>query len=205
MFSLLTPVWLAAAAAVVVPLAIHLLSRGSARRIRVGSVRLVESRPTRRTRRLRFRRPWLFLLRAAILSLAALALAAPRAAVPAGGAPWVLVSPELMAQRERLEAANAELYAELDRLRGVAQLRLLAPGLPRRGGPGVAHEPWAMLLEADAAAPPSAVFDVFEPRRSALYPGERPRLAREVRGWAASDPAANRWIERALVSEAALG
>ena len=86
----LSPLWLAALAALAIPILIHLRRRRIGRRIQVGSVRHLAGAAMPRRRRLRLRDPWLLALRCAILALVAFALAAPairRAERPASWMP----------------------------------------------------------------------------------------------------------------------
>ena len=117
----LAPLWLAAVAAVAIPLLIHLRRRWVGRRIRVGSLRHLAGIAMPRRRRLQLRDPWLFALRGLIVALPAVALAEPVITRHDAAARWALVSPELV-----LESAARPV---LDSLRSAgASVRLLAPG-----------------------------------------------------------------------------
>ena len=200
-----SPAWLGALGLLAVPIAVHLLSRGRQRRVRVGSVRWLAPAATARARRMRLARRGLLALRCLVLALVAAALAGPRLTFPAGpGArDWVLVAPEVAAERGRLEAANREPYARLDALlAGGAPLRWLAPGAGAgelaTPPPAPAADSWSLVQEASRAAPPAVAFEVFALDRAASLRGARPQIDRQVVWHAVVDPAPNRWIERAV-------
>jgi aerotolerance regulator-like protein len=136
MLDFASPHWLWAALAVLLPLALHLLSQGRRRRIRVGSVKLLRDAKSRRFRRFRLDDVPLLALRGALLASLALLLARPQGMLSAALAGskargWILAEPELLARRQALERDWPQVYSELDRL--VAEghpLYLLRPGFP---------------------------------------------------------------------------
>lgn len=183
----LSPLWLAALAALAVPILIHLRRRRIGRRIQVGSVRHLAGAAMPRRRRLRLRDPWLLALRCSILALLVLALAGPtvrRAGRPAG---WVLVAPSVLG-----DSAILRSNPLLDSLRraGTA-VRLLAPGFPA----GDLHRPiaaaeiaaaeargdlWSLLRAAEQSLPPRSSILVVVPAELSLARGRRPALAARV-------------------------
>jgi hypothetical protein len=196
-----TPAWLAGLAALAVPVAIHLLSRGRQRRMRIGSVRWLAPAATLRARRLRPSRWRLLALRCALIGVLVLILAGPRLEVASRPGPdWVLVSPDLIAERAALEASSPELYRRLDALReDGTTVRWLAAGLPIGPSPAAAAgDLWSLLREADREAPAEVAFEVFVVDRLGSLRGERPVLGRSVAWHPVVDPRPNRWIERAV-------
>jgi len=198
-----TPAWLAALSALAVPIAIHLLSRGRQRRLAVGSVAWMSAAETVRARRLRLSRWWLLLLRCLVLATVIAALAVPRWALPAKPSTgrWLLLGPEVLPGRERLERANPEAYQRLDALRAAgAELRWLVPGLPVVDGPppvgAAAAGDWSLVREADAAAPVGIELVVVTVDRAAALGRSRPSFERRIEWLAMVDPGANRWLER---------
>jgi hypothetical protein len=178
---LLAPLWLAALAALAVPIVLHLWSRRPGRVVRVGSLRHLDGPPAE-SRRVRLHDPWLLALRLALLAALALALAAPfLEREPARDAPaWALVSPALLR-----DTAAARADRTLDSLRHAGTpIRLLAPGLAEaRDGEPLPDDDtpvWSLLREADRAAPPGARLLVVAPLRLRDAVGERPRLSHEV-------------------------
>lgn len=206
--SLLAPLWLAGLAALLLPLALHLLARGRARRVRIGSVQLLEDAAARQPRRIALQRPLLLLVRCLLLAGVVLALAGPRrerpAAAVASARAWLLVEPGLVGA---LPAEATRPGSEGD----APEARWLAPGLPlveggpagatrsRAGLPDLAEVPgglWSLLREASAAAPPGAELRVVTRGRLAALSGERPALPQPVRWLTVPDPRPNRWLER---------
>lgn len=166
---LLAPLGLAALAALALPLLIHLVRRLELRRTEFPALRWIADR-ARPRRRLRFERPWLLLVRLALLAALALLLArpvlvdAPKAATDA----WVLLAPG--ADRTAARAAVPDLDA-----RG----RWLAPGFPPLDTPMPSGEvPLTSLLrELDATLPKGAVPTFVVPAELAGLDGERAHLA----------------------------
>jgi hypothetical protein len=198
--SFLSPIWLWAAAAIAVPTLIHLLARGQGKTIALGTVRFL---PQARSHRLRHIRPTgllRYLLRAALLAMLALALAAPRwwHEETAVASRWALVDPALVSERERLEPTSPDLYAALDAVPEDERL-WLAPGLPS-GSPRIpADSPadlWSLLSEAGGRLPGNATLDVFVLNRAASLKGARPALSQQVTWWSLTEPRENRWIQR---------
>lgn len=166
---LLAPLGLAALAALALPLLIHLVRRLELRRTEFPALRWIAER-ARPRRRLRFERPWLLLVRLALLAALALLLArpvlvhAPKTATDT----WLLLAPG--ADRAAARAAVPDLDA-----RG----RWLAPGFPALDTPPPSGEvPLASLLrELDATLPKDAVPTFIVPSELAGLDGERAHLA----------------------------
>jgi hypothetical protein len=192
-----TPAWLAALAALAVPLAIHLWSHRARRPIRVGSLRLLSGVPPAAARALQLRDPWLLALRLAMLAALALSLAdpywAPRAPRPVT---WALLSEEALNNRELIDSLR-DAGAELRLLE--AGITLLSDGSGQvadgsaQSAPGplpsaichprsVCHLPhyWSLLSEADRLAPPGTRFVVAAPLVADRFRGTRPAIAAAV-------------------------
>ena len=200
----LSPLWLAALAALAVPILIHLRRRRIGRRIPVGSVRHLAGAAMPRRRRLRLREPWLLALRCGILALLVLALAGP--AVRRAGQPahWVLVAPSVLGDSAILRSDPL-----LDSLRraGTA-IRRLAPGFPagdlRRPAVDAAApiDLWSLLRAADQSLPAGSSVLVVVPAELSLARGRRPALAARVAIRRVPRPAADTvaiegaWIRR---------
>lgn len=209
---LASPVWLAGLLALLLPLLLHLLARGRGRRVQVGSVRLLSGTPPRRPRRLQLQRPWLLALRCLLLAALVLALAGPRLRREAGpsGTPhtWVLLDPEAAA-RWRSERNRPNLpRAVRGAIEDGAEVRLLAPGLPRLDEVAAPEElphpatipggSWSLLREAAAAAPPGTPLQVVTVGRLAALRGERPAIGNAVSWHELDEERSNRWVERVL-------
>jgi hypothetical protein len=170
-FALLAPLGLAALAALVVPIVIHLVRRLELRTTEFAALRWISER-IRPRRRLRFERPWLLLLRLALLALLAMLLARPvLTQLPGAQTSRVLVAPG-----SDLAAARAAVAT------GHADWRWLAPGFPALETPApTTGIPVASLLrEADAALPTGATLAVVVPEQLSGLDGERPVLAHTV-------------------------
>jgi hypothetical protein len=170
-FALLAPLGLAALAALVAPIVIHLVRRLELRTTEFAALRWISER-IRPRRRLRFERPWLLLLRLALLALLALLLARPVLTEPPGAqATRVLVAPgsDLAAARSAVPSGNADW-------------RWLSPGFPAIETPAPAGSVAvaSLLREADSALPAGATLAVIVPQQLAGLDGERPILAHAV-------------------------
>ncbi len=189
MMGVLAPAWLAAFAALAVPLAIHLWSPRARHPVRVGSIRLLTGIPPTATRSLRLRDWWLLALRLGVLAALVLSLAGvywvPERARPAT---WALLSEDALAER-----------ALIDSLRDAGlELHLLEGGIPPLGGPALrsagapydsgsparpaslAPNVWSLLAEADRLAPAGTRFLVAAPLVADRFRGVRPALAATV-------------------------
>lgn len=166
--ALLAPFGLVALAALVLPILIHLVRRIELTTTEFAALRWIAERVQPR-RRVRFERPWLLLLRLALLAALALLLARPvhdAATPPARARVFVAPGADLAAAHTAIPAASADWH-------------WLAPGFPRIGDASTPSEvPLASLLrEADADLPAGATLVVVVPEQVAGLDGERPRLA----------------------------
>jgi hypothetical protein len=202
--SFLAPLWLAGLAALLLPIALHLLGRGRPPRVALGSVRLLTGGAVRVPRRARLQRPWLLALRCLLLAALAVALAGPRLRGQPGTAEeplaWVMLDPGLPAA-----AVTAALAAsETDSGEGtMVTARWLAPGLPPVASPAagadlpdpaaVAGGTWSLVAEAAAMAPAGASLRVVGTGRLAALRGDRPRIGREVTWEVVPDDRPNHW------------
>ena len=168
---LLAPLGLAALAAWLLPLLIHLVRRVELEPTPFAALRWIGAR-IQPQRRLRFERPWLLLLRLLLLALLALLLARLALETPAAASmSRVYVAPGA----ERGAAIAAFDVAGAD-------WRWLAPSFPRLDDT-VADRPVplaSLLREADATLPDGATLRVVVPRRLAGLDGERARIGHPV-------------------------
>ncbi|MFQ5571652.1 MAG: BatA domain-containing protein [Rhodothermales bacterium] len=204
MLQFVSPLLLLAMLSLIVPLLIHLWSRGTGRRVRVGSLRFLEETERSRLRAIKLSQRSLLLVRSALLSLLVLLLAGLVWIEPPstdGSQPerWVLVHPEA------LTTTDANLHRTLDSLgRAGASMRLLASGLPpvdlNRREPTQNQESmdvWSLLREADWRLPRGSSITVVAPNRLATLRGERPGLRATVTWIPIQTKHTNRWIESA--------
>ncbi|MBK9692339.1 MAG: BatA domain-containing protein [Gemmatimonadetes bacterium] len=185
-----TPLWLAALAALAIPLALHLWSRRPRQVVKVGTLRHLDGLPAARARSARLSDPLLLLLRLFILAATVLGLAGPRLRGGTVGLP------------SRLVLVEARLAADplLDSLNQAgATVRLLAPGLPEIQLPAkprvvAALGPWEALAEADRLVAPDGVIDLYAHPRLAALGAERPALRATVRWHAPARTEERRWL-----------
>jgi hypothetical protein len=199
------PVWLLAGFALVVPIAIHLLSRRSGRLIKVGSIKLLEDSQSRRWKSLKLSEVPLLLLRAVLLAVLVLLLARPHlksdsvASDPTSKS-WVLVAPSLLASQPKV----LELESVLDSLAAAGhELRVLAPNFPPIASFDAEtnfsdkENYWSLLREADAIAPGKTPLWVFTDDRLQNFRGERSALSKAVKWRTVSAQRDNHWIQNA--------
>jgi hypothetical protein len=165
----LAPLGLAALAALVVPLLIHLRRRDARPPIAFAALRWLEPRP-KPQRRPRLDERALLVARAALLTSLALALAQPVLRGAGGKGAWLAAAPGADPAAARATAPKA------------TQMRWLAPGFPDLGRPApAAAAPFSSLLrELDADLPPEATLTVVVPAALGGLDAERPRLSRPV-------------------------
>ncbi len=206
MFLFSAPFYLLVLFSLLVPLAIHLLSRKPGPRVKVGSIRLLQNMESTRIKSLKLEEAGLLLLRCLLLALIVLALARPiwqssrQAAVPRG---WVLIHPALLPA----ESSDFPAWRGLDgeSLQSLTEqeheIRLLAPGFPLIGAsiaetraPGNA---WSLLREADHLLPAGTPVRVYSPTRLQDFEGRRPSLDLELQWVAPPSEESRVWIERA--------
>ncbi len=166
---LLAPLGLAALAALVLPLLIHLTRRNAQRPIDFAALRWLEPRP-RPQRRPRLDELALLTARLILLTLLALVLAHPVWRGEGGVRAWLLVAPGADPAAARAQTPKG------------AHLRWLAPGFPGLGEPTpIGAAPITSLLrELDADLPRGASLIVAVPAVLQGVDAERPRLSRAV-------------------------
>jgi len=168
--TLLAPAALAALAALLIPLLIHLARRSEQRPTDFAALRWLRQKPKPR-HRLRFDEWPLLLLRLLLLALLALWLARPVLDGSASEAPWVAVVPGVD------PAVAREAINETD-----ARLHWLAPDSPELDRPAPSGtQPIASLLrQLDAELPPDVALTVLVPEVLQGVDAQRPRLSRAV-------------------------
>ena len=194
------------------PLLIYLWNRRPGRTVQVGSLRWLETAANRRMRRLNPEQLLLFLLRAGVVALLALAVAGlawQRPPQPVRG--QVLVGPELLRS-----AALAAVRPRIDSLRRrgyeLRQLRRGFPALPARTWalldslPGsadslvslTADNLWARTQQA-ADSFPNRPIRVFTTARLAGFMGTRPALPARLRWQLVPTADSTRWVQAAAL------
>lgn len=172
--ALLFPAGLAALAAVLIPLVIHIARRTESRTIDFAALAWLEERPKPR-RRLRLDELWLLATRLLLLILLALVLAQPALWGAADRRPVVAIAPGLdPSSYERAEGARRVW---------------LAPGFPEVGqaAPTTGGSTASLIRQLDAELAPDAPLDVVVPPVLDDADAQRPILSRPV-GWRTADP-----------------
>jgi len=167
--ALLAPMGLAALAALMLPLLIHLSRRDIQRPIAFAALRWLEPRPKPR-RRPRLDELALLSARLALLTLLALVLARPVWRGESGRGAWLAAAPGADPAAARAQAPRG------------AHMLWLAPGFPglgRRAPAGMAPIS-SLLRELDADLPREATLTVVVPAVLQGVDAERPRLSRAV-------------------------
>lgn len=169
--ALLLPAALAALAALLVPLLVHLARRSEQRPTPFAALRWLRQKPKPR-HRLRFDEWPLLALRLLLLALLALWLARPVLSGSASDKPWVAVMPGVDAGQARAAIGS-----------GKARAHWLAPGFPDLGqaAPAASAVPFASLLrQLDAELPAAVKLSVLVPEQLQGADAQRPRLSRAV-------------------------
>ena len=165
----LAPFGLAALAALALPVLIHLIRRIELRTTPFAALRWISVR-ARPRRRIRIERPWLLLLRLALLALLALLLARPVVTeMAATSQPWVVVAPGVDRAVAHAAVSGGEWH-------------WLAPGFPTlENAPSSTTIPVSSLLrQLDADLPAATALTVVVPEQLAGLDGERLQVARAV-------------------------
>ncbi len=168
--TLFAPMALAALAALLIPLLIHLARRSEQRPTDFAALRWLREKPKPR-HRLRFDEWPLLLLRIFLLILLAVWLARPMLEGGASDAPWVAVVPGVDPAVARTSTSDPD-----------ARLHWLAPDSPELDQPAPTGSfPIASLLrQLDAELPSDVLLTVLVPEVLQGVDAQRPRLSRAV-------------------------
>lgn len=169
--ALLLPAALAALAALLLPLLIHLARRSEQRPTDFAALRWLRQKPKPR-HRVRFDEWPLLIARLLLLALLALWLARPVLFGSASETPWVAVMPGIDAAQARASLGDDK-----------ARLHWLAPGFPEldRPAPMAAAPAFSSLLrQLDSELPAAVKLSVLVPEKLQGADAQRPRLSRAV-------------------------
>jgi hypothetical protein len=168
--ALLLPVGLAAFAALIVPLLIHLARRSEQRPTDFAALRWLRQKPKPR-HRIRFDEWPLLWLRMLLLALLALWLARPVLFDSADETSWIAVLPGVDVAQVKASVGETD-----------ARIRWLAPGYPDlEEQPPTGTLPFASLLrQLDAELPANVALTVFVPEQLQGADAMRPQLSRAV-------------------------
>lgn len=175
--ALLLPIGLAALAALMLPLLVHLARRSEQKLVQFAALRWLQARPHPR-RKVRFDEILLLVLRLLLLAVLALLLAEPVLFGRPDRTPWVALAPGV-------DASAARNDLEMDD----ARWHRLSPGFPaidfeqaaHRDGESSTPPPFSSLLrELDATLPADTPLTVLVPAVLDGADAERPVLSRRV-------------------------
>ena len=171
-FALLLPAGLAALAALLFPLAIHLARRSERRPTDFAALRWLQAQ-ARPRRNLRFDEWLLLALRLLLVAALALLLAKPVLFDAADATPWIVAAPGV--DRDVLAETEPGTGSEAER-------RWLAPGFPEvaEPPPNAPVAVGSLLRELDATLPAAAPLTVLVPEVLDGADAERPVLSRDV-------------------------
>lgn len=175
-FALLYTAGLAALAALLVPLLLHLIRRAEYQTTPFAAMRWIRAQ-LRQQKRLRLRDVPLLLLRLLLLALIAVLLAQPVLRGNATAAKhWVLVAPgvDVGAARDQMQSIDSDSSN--------GDWRWLAPGFPTlasNAAPATSDSA-SLLREIDAELPASSRISIIVPSVVDGLDGERPMLSREL-------------------------
>jgi len=170
---LLLPGALAALAAILIPLVIHIARRTEERPIEFAALRWLRQKPRPKSR-LQFDERLLLAARMLLLILLALWLAAPVLFGAGGTAPYVAVAPGIDVSRAGVVSDTA--------VADYSRTHWLAPGFPALSddGPVAAGPLTSLLRQLDADLPADTPLVVVVPEVMDGADAERPRLSRRV-------------------------
>lgn len=174
--ALLLPAGLAALAALLLPLLIHLARRSEQRPTVFAALQWLRQKPRPR-HRIRFDEWPLLIVRLLLLVLLALLLARPVLFGAASAAPWLVVAPGVDAQQAHAAPAPAN-----------ARRHWLTPGFPALDAalppdmavPATRTPVTSLLRELDASLPAGVALTVLVPAQLDGVDGQRPVLGRPV-------------------------
>ena len=168
--SLLLPAGLAALAALLLPLLLHLARRHEQTPTDFAALRWLRQKPKPR-HRIRFDKWPLLLVRLLLLTLLALWLAKPVLSGADDTRPWIVAIPGVDVAGVRRQAPDAE-----------ARLHWLAPGFPslEQAAPTGTPAIGSLLRQLDAELPPGTPLTVIVPATLQGADAERPLLSRAV-------------------------
>jgi len=194
--SVLYPVYLWSLLLLVIPIAVHLLSKNNPKRIKIGSVKLLKQTESRTFRRITFHDAWLFALRALIFALLSFLIASPEIACKykASEKGWILIEPTVS-----LEGQSTDFHKKLDSLvKAGYEVHFLKPDFPttsRTTQENARMDIWSLLAEADKVNRDTLAFFVASSLRESSLQGTRPTLSRQVQ-WLETSADETAWIER---------
>ncbi|QHT67254.1 hypothetical protein GXP67_11695 [Rhodocytophaga rosea] len=209
MLQFLNPAYLVALVGLAIPIAIHLWSRKAGKRIRIGSISLLQHAPSKQMRSIRLHELALLLLRCLLLSLLVLLIAQPQwiSSQPKKQAGWILISPQIITQLN----INTSLQQTIDTLRQNGyEIRLFESGFTKIETSTISEKKilqsntsyWSLLKEAENQLPSGThVYAITEENLQA-FQGKRPSTDLNLQWITVPTPdTSNIWLSDAFVDK----
>lgn len=215
MFQFLNPIWLIGAAAVIIPVLIHLWNIRPGKILKVGSIGLIEAASRKSSRSLKLLDIPLFLLRCLMLLLLALVLALPvwQKHIPVAKAKgWILIP------KENFEAAYQKFKPRVDSLtRAGYEFHYFNPGFIKGNIAQILHPPkdtvtsldsvrtdnqppnyWNLIRQLNNKIASDVPVYLFTPNQAKYFAGIKPEAAFQLH-WQTytSTDSTSTWIQNA--------
>ncbi len=206
----LNPIWLFAAAAVVIPVAIHLWNIRPGRVLKFGSISLMQAASRKSSRSLKLLDIPLLIVRCLLLIVLALLLATPLWQKKLQGSKvkgWVLIP------KDNLQACYQKFKPRIDSLINggyefhyfdkdfaTADLKQLLTQ-PKDATLPQPTNYWNLVNQLDTIAPPTLPIYIFSPNRTPNFTGQKPQVALNLH-WQTYIPAdsTSKWIQSAWIN-----
>jgi hypothetical protein len=206
-FQFLNPIWLFAAAAVVIPVAIHLWNIRPGKVLKVGSISLMDAASRKSSRSFKLLDIPLFILRCLLLILLALLLAIPlwqKKLQSTKVKGWVLIP------KENLQESYAKFKTGIDSLTNTGyEFHYFDQGFEKSDLKKILEHPkdsvfaenaqqpnyWSLVNQLNEKVPSTLPVHVFTPNRVNSFTGEKPQVALNLH-WQTYIPAdsTNTWV-----------
>ena len=210
MFQFLNPIWLFAAAAVAIPVAIHLWNIRPGKVLKVGSISLMDAASRKSSRSLKLLDIPLLIMRCLLLVVLALLLAAPlwqKRLQSTKVKGWVLIP------KETLQEAYPKFKSRIDSLTNAGyEFHYFDRGFPKsdlkqilaNAKDSIANAStkqvnyWGLINQLDTVVTPALPVYVFTPNQANYFKGQKPEVALNLhwQTYTAKD-STNTWIQGA--------
>ncbi|UEG54418.1 BatA domain-containing protein [Mucilaginibacter daejeonensis] len=194
MFSFLNPIWLFGAAALIIPVLIHLWNIRPGKVLKVGSISLVDAASRKSSRSFKLLDILLFILRCLLLLLVAALLALPvwkeyQRSKKAKG--WILIAEQELKtvhdlfkpQIDSLTKAGYEFHYFNDGFKrsDLKQIFLHPTDSLKRDTASTSPDHWALVRELDQRLPADMPVYLFTTNKAKYFKGSRPQLALDLK------------------------
>lgn len=191
MLQFLTPIWLLAIGAIILPLAIHLWNVKKGKTLKIGSIRLFGENSRQSSTSLRFQDLWLLLLRCLLLVILAMLLAGPliMQKTPAQKARgWILIDQQhlnetYLSHKPRIDSLVQAGYETHYFKPGFEMFNLADTAknaIPTKAAAGDNLSYWSLAKALDKQLPLSARAYIFTNNRQNRFTGDRPKFRSKI-------------------------